>query len=128
MTEYEVIDAINSTMALAYSVSQYGLAIMTGYLLIAHFIGAQLSVFQVWFVSIVFVVMHSMCVFALIDVSKKVQLLQIELTNTGSSIASGSFMATINRGDAIPWPPYLFGALLTFGCLLFMWQVRHART
>ena len=39
MTEYEVIDAPKSTMANAWTVSQYGLTIITGFLLIAHFIG-----------------------------------------------------------------------------------------
>jgi len=41
MTEYEVIDAINSTMANAWTVSQYGLSIITGYLLIAYFIAVN---------------------------------------------------------------------------------------
>ena len=128
MTEYEVIDALNSTMANAWTVSQYALTIITGYLLIAHFIGKQLSSFQVWFMSIVFVVMHAMNIVSLIGISRKAQLLEIELADTGSSVAAISIIRAINSGDAIPWPPYLAGGLTAFGCLYFMWQVRHPKT
>ena len=128
MTEYEVIDALNSTMANAWTVSQYGLTIITGYLLIAYFIGKKLSFFQASFVSIVFVVMHAMNIVSLIGISQKVQLLEIELAGTGSSIASISIIRTMNSGDIIPWPPYVAGGLMAFGCLYFMWQVRHSKT
>jgi hypothetical protein len=33
MDEYQLVDAMKSTMAQAWTVSQYGLSIMTGYLL-----------------------------------------------------------------------------------------------
>jgi hypothetical protein len=105
MTEYEVIDALNSTMANAWTVSQYALTIITGYLLIAHFIGKQLSSFQVWFMSIVFVVMHVMNIVSLIGISRKVQLLEIELVDTGSSVAAISIIRAINSGDAIRGHP-----------------------
>ena len=127
MSEYEIIDAINSTMANAWTVSQYALTIITGYLLIAHFIGRQLRPFQVWLVSTIFVVMHTLNVASLVEISRKIQLLQMELAETGSAIASASIVRATNSGDVIPWPPYLAGGLMVFGCLFFMWQVRHPK-
>lgn len=127
MTEYELIDALNSTMANAWTVSQYGLTIVTGYLLIAHFIGRHLTKFQVLFVSLVFVVMHALNIMALVGISRKVQLLQIELEEIGSVMAVLSAISVSNSGSVIPWPPYLAGGLMAFGCLYFMWQVRHPK-
>lgn len=57
MDEYQLIDAMNSTVAQAWTVSQYGLSIVTGYLLIAHFIGRKLTLFQVSFTNFVFLLM-----------------------------------------------------------------------
>ena len=127
MTEYELIDVLNSTKANAWTVSQYALTIITGYLLIAHFIGKQLSSFQALFVSVVFLVMHAMNVISLIEISRKVQLLGIELADTGSPLASVAIIRAADSGNVIPWPPYLAGGLMAFGCLYFMWQVRHPK-
>jgi hypothetical protein len=43
MDEYQLVDALNSTMAYSWTISQYGLSILTGYLLIAHFIGMKVN-------------------------------------------------------------------------------------
>ena len=128
MSEYEIIDAMNSTMANAWTVSQYGLTIITGFLLMAHFIGRQLTTFQAWFVCIVFLVMHTMNIVSLVGISRKVQLLQIELMETGSALSTMQIISSTNRDGIIPWPPYLAGGLMAFGCLYFMWQVRHPKT
>jgi hypothetical protein len=128
MTEYEVIDAIHSTMANAWSVSQYSISIITGYLLITYFIGSKLTKFQISFVSLVFLAMHSLNIVSLVGISRKVQLLQIKLVQMGSDVGVLSPITTVSDGSAIPWPPYIFGGLMGLGCLYFTWTVRHPKT
>ena len=128
MTEYELIDAINSTMANAWSVSQYGLSIVTGYLLVAYFIGSKLTKLQVYFVSILFFIMHSLIVVSLIGISKRVQLLDLKLSQMGSDLGLASLITAVSDGTAIPWPAYLTGILVALGCFYFMWSVRHPKT
>ena len=128
MTEYELIDAINSTTANAWSVSQYGLSIVTGYLLVAYFIGSKLTKLQVYFVSILFFMMHSLIVVSLIGISKRVQLLDLKLSQMGSDLGLDSLITAVSDGTAIPWPAYLTGILVALGCFYFMWSVRHPKT
>ena len=35
--------------------------------------------------------------------------------------------AAKDGGTGTGWPAYLLGGLLTFGCLIFMWSVRHPK-
>ena len=127
MDEYQLVDALNSTMAQAWTISQYGLSIVTGYLLIAHFIGRKLTFFQVSFVNVVFLIMHTLVVVSNIGIAKRVQLLNLKLKETGSDMAFQSFLSAADGGVGTGWPAYLTGGLFTAGCLVFMWSVRHRR-
>jgi small-conductance mechanosensitive channel len=128
MTEYELIDALNSTAANAWIVSQYGLSIVTGYLLVAYFIGSKLTKFQVYFVSIVFFIMHSLIIVSLMGISERFQLLNIKLSQMGSDLSVASPISVASDGAAIPWPAYVTGILVALGCFYFMWSVRHPKT
>jgi hypothetical protein len=57
MTEIELIQAAQGASDLAMVAAQWQLTIITGYLLIAYFIGAKLSTLQVTFVNFVFLLM-----------------------------------------------------------------------
>ena len=127
MDEYQLIDAMNSTMAQAWTISQYGLSIMTGYLLIAHFIGRKLTFFQVSFVNVVFLIMHTLAIASNIGIANRIQLLNVKLQAAGSDMALQSVISAVDGGTGTGWPAYLLGGLLTFGCLIFMWSVRHPK-
>lgn len=114
-------------MAQAWTISQYGLSILTGYLLIAHFIGRKLTFFQVSFVNIVFLIMHTLAVLANIGVANRIELLNSKLEATGSDMALQSLISAVDGGTGTGWPAYLLGALITGGSLIFMWSVRHPK-
>jgi len=115
-------------MSQAFSVSQYGLTIVTGYLLIAHFIGRDLSRFQAGFVNLVFIIMQALTLMSLDGVSRRVQELLTRLNDMDPLLAASPVTAINSTGQAVPWPVYLAGSLMTIGCLIFMWTVRHPNT
>jgi hypothetical protein len=127
MNEYQLVDALNSTMAQSWTISQYGLSILTGYLLIAHFIGRKLTFFQVSFVNCVFLLMHILVVVSNIEVAKRVYLLSNKLQESGSDLGVQSLIEAVDSGTGPGWPAYLTGGLIGVGCLVFMWSVRHPR-
>jgi hypothetical protein len=49
MSEFEIYEAVCMTSDLGMNYSQYLLSVLTGYLLIAYFIGSNLARFQVSF-------------------------------------------------------------------------------
>ena len=61
MSDAELIEAIRGAMFVIHSNREYALTVLTGYLLIFHFIGAQLTRFQSAFVTVVFslIYLHS---------------------------------------------------------------------
>jgi hypothetical protein len=127
MTEYELIDAANSTASQAMAATQYALSIVTGYLLIAHFMGRKLTLFQVSFVNGIFILMHTVVMFALVAHAKRVQVLLLKLSESGSDVAV--FATLLMAPDRQPsgLVAYVIGGLITLGCLIFMWQVRHPK-
>jgi hypothetical protein len=127
MDEYQLVDAMKSTMAQAWTVSQYGLSIMTGYLLIAHFIGRQLTFFQVAFVNVVFVIMHTLVLVSNIGIANRVALLSLKLQESGSDLGNTSIIGAADGGTGTGWPAYVTGILVTLGCLIFMRGVRHPK-
>jgi hypothetical protein len=106
MDEYQLVDAMKSTMAQAWTVSQYGLSIMTGYLLIAHFIGRQLTFFQVAFVNVVFVIMHTLVLVSNIGIANRVALLSLKSQESGSDLGDMSIIGAADGGTGTGWPAY----------------------
>ena len=127
MTEYELIDALNSTIAQAFSISQYSLSIVTGYLLIVHFIGRSLTVFQISFVNTVFLIMQYLTITSLVGISRRTQMINIRLVEQYGSEDFLLLTTANEQGEVVSWPPFLAGGLITLGCLVFMWQVRHSK-
>ena len=127
MDEYQLIDAMNSTMAQAWTISQYGLSILTGYLLIAHFIGRKLTFFQVSFVNVIFLIMHTLSIVSNIGLANRIQLLNLKLKAAGSDMVLQTFISAVDGGSGTGWPAYLLGTLITVGSLMFMWSVRHPK-
>lgn len=48
MTEFEVYEALNASINSTMLISQFQMATLTGYLLIAFFIGERLTIFLGW--------------------------------------------------------------------------------
>jgi hypothetical protein len=122
MTEIELIQAAQGASDLAMVAAQWQLTIITGYLLIAYFIGAKLSTLQVTFVNFVYLLMLANAVASVVmGVLRESYYTQQVLKISPETPNLGSF------GDAAV--ACVVGSLIvTAGCLSYMWSVRHPKT
>jgi hypothetical protein len=122
MTEIELIQAAQGAIDLVMDGSQWQLTMITGYLLIAYFIGAKLSTLQVAFVNFVFLLMHasavSSVVMGLLRESYYTQQV-LKISPETPSIGSLGDAAVITIVSSL---------IVTAGCLSYMWSVRHPKT
>lgn len=121
MSEAELIEsAILLGDAALTSASLY-LTCVTAYLVAAHFVGAKLSTFQVFVISVLFVV------FA-------VSFLMAVQVNSWNMYELGSQLSEIRPGWVKYTSPTVIWVLLAIdsagviAALLFMWSVRHPRS
>ena len=59
MSEAELYSALEAAVANAYTLSDSAIAVLTGYLLIAFFLGDKLSRFQVFFATLLFTLIYT---------------------------------------------------------------------
>jgi len=124
MTLVELIGLAQGETQNALAVTEYNLAVLTGYLLIAYFIGASLTLFQVSFVNFLFVLTRIAAYFSLQGILERTEHFQQQVFDADPNIPMGT-LATGGYGGVAQ--TVLFVAV-TIGCLVFMWQVRHPKT
>ena len=124
MTIIELISLAQGETQNALAMNEYNLATLTGYLLIAYFIGANLTLFQVSFVNFVFLLTRLAGYLSLQGVLKRTEYFQQQVVDADPDIPVGQ-LALGGYGGAVQTT--LFVAI-TLGCLVFMWQVRHPKT
>jgi hypothetical protein len=127
MSEFEAYQALSMTSDLAMSYSQYLLSALTGYLLIAFFIGASLTRFQVSFVNILFVLLYGSVSGSLAGVIKRVGYFSAKLGDMKSEIPVDT-IAFSSANEAGGVTAITISVLLMVGCLVFMWDVRHRKS
>ena len=88
----------------------------------------KIDFFQVSFVNIVFLIMHTLAVVSNIGIANRIQLLNLKLKAAGSDMALQSAISAVDGGTGTGWPAYVLGGLITVGSLVFMWSVRHPKT
>ena len=122
VTEIELIQAAQGAAEQAMLGAQWQLTMITGYLLIAYFIGTKLSTLQVAFVNFVFLLMHVNAVASVVmgilrESYYTQQVLEIspETPNIGS-FGDGAVVCVV------------LSLIVTAGCLSYMWSVRHPKT
>ena len=108
----------------AVMLSESALAVLTGYLLIAHFIGAKLTLFQVTFVNSIFVLVRFVNFLTLQGVVERNLHWSNQVQKLDPTIPYG-VLAQADRGSFVSWLIFL---VMTGGALVFMWQVRHPKT
>ena len=121
MTEFEAFEALRIEAALALSVGEQSITLLSGYLLIAFFIGSKLTFFQVSFVNVVFSMMYLSSSLAIIQSMPVLNHLAERLNANGSEIP-------INASTANPAFSITIISLMYLGALYFMWTVRHPKT
>ena len=121
MTEFEAFEALRIEAAFALSVGEQTITLLSGYLLIAFFIGSKLTFFQVSFVNVVFSMMYLSSSLAIIQSMPVLNHLAERLNANGSEIP-------INASTANPAFSITIISLMYLGALYFMWTVRHPKT
>jgi hypothetical protein len=122
MTEFELIQAAQGAIDTAMEGVQWQLTMITGYLLIAYFIGTKLSTLQIAFVNLVFLLMHTNAVVSVVMgilresyYTQQVLKISPETPNIGS-FGEGAVICVVSS------------LIVTAGCLSYMWSVRHPKT
>ena len=120
------LDAYNAMMLAndhAQSTGQVLLTVLTGYLLIAYFVGKALTVFQVSFVNVLFLLIYTATWATLANYLEVANHFRETLVDLGSEIP-------LSHADYIGSPAFNLsvGGLITVGAFYFMWSVRHPKT
>ena len=120
MTEYEILDLLDSVFSTMWMVSQGTFGVISAYCLLAYYIGVKLTFFQVTFVNVCFFVMASIGTLATVNGYKRIRYLLDSLPDTAVEAIP---LATM------PIPALMvFTLFLLIGCYAFMWSVRHPKT
>lgn len=118
MTQYEIIDAVGTYQGLAQSGLMNYFAILSAYLVVAYFVGANLSRQQAIIITGLYLVMQLFMTWGIFTYFTATRLL-------AETITEGGWQAPPIK------PIYIAAPLLIFGIiagLKFMWDVRHTKT
>lgn len=125
MTEVEAYAALRSTTDYALTLGEQSIALLTGYLLIAFFIGKRLTFFQVSFVNTVFSLMFFSCQISLATNMVTVVHFTQSLEDMGSEIPIRGVQA--DNWLATPFFALAVSIMMLSGALWFMWSIRHPK-
>ena len=126
MTEAELVTAIQGNVTIVNSNREYALTVLTGYVLILHFMGGSLTRFQISFVTAVYslVFLHSIALNYGAGSIQEVyrQMMREQFPEFLESLSYPSQVGIANEVEL------LLGLLVFIGSILFMWSVRHPKT
>jgi hypothetical protein len=119
MTEYELLDALNGLISNTYAAQAFFVTIVSAYVVTAYTAGAKLSVFQVGFISLVFVVLSVSITLPFTD-------MQLELFAYAAKLdeVRGYSVGGENKPGSLVWTIAAIRILMVVGALVFMWSVR----
>ena len=120
MTEYELIDALNSTVNLIIDTFSVYLGTTTAYLICAYLVGSRLTAWQCTVVSVLYIVAASVAVMSIYFMGTSASEITLELSRLNPQKAYGEQLIarnvlTVVCAGGIP------------ACLKFMWDVRHIK-
>ena len=125
MNELDVYQAMMATIENAQNTGEMMVTLMTGYLLVAFFIGNKLSTFQMLFVNATYFMLYSSAASTLVDTMGKVDHFGSFLESMGSEIPiTSGFQDTFST----PFFLWLVPLLVVSGSFYFMWTVRHPKS
>jgi len=126
MTEAELVTAIQGNVTIVNSNREYALTVLTGYVLILHFMGGSLTRFQISFVTAVYslVFLHSIALNYGAGSIQEVyrQMMREQFPEFLERLSYPSQVGIANEVEL------LLGLLVFIGSILFMWSVRHPKT
>mgnify|MGYP001817353312 CR=1 FL=1 len=122
MTLYEVGDLINSTSSNIIAAQAIFFTTITAYLVVAYSVGKSLTTYQVAFINVAFLIGMATGVMGVVaNASLIAEYNSIRQGLVGQRVPEVLDTAWVITFTAVR-------AVLIFGALVFMWQVRHPRT
>ena len=122
MTLYEVGDLINSTSSNIIAAQAIFFTTITAYLVVAYSVGKSLTTYQVAFINVAFLISMATGVMGVVaNASLIAEYNSIRQGLVGQRVPEVLDTAWVITFTAVR-------AVLIFGALVFMWQVRHPRT
>ena len=124
MTEFEVVEIINGVTSNILANQALFITILSAYLVVAYSVGQKLTSYQVAFINGTFIIFSLLGIQAVAGqlgfiITYSAQLLELR----GVADSVGSIQVETAR-----WGVISVRFLLSLGALVFMWQVRHAKT
>ena len=120
----ELLVVAQGDSANVLAMNEFNMVLLTGYLIIAYFTGAKLTLFQVSFVNCVFILSRVVTYVTMEGVLNRMRYFNQQVAQADPSIPMGPMSA---GGYAEAASTVVF-VLITAGALIFMWQVRHPKT
>lgn len=120
MTEYELEDVLTSTTVASVEAFGMYITIVASYLVVAYLAGRNLTIQQIFIVSILFVIAATLTSFSAYSY----------LVRAIPMADALELMHPERRYGAQPFTAYWIGGLMVMGILaslLFMWQVRYPK-
>ena len=117
MTELDAYNALMLANEHAQTTGQILLTVLTGYLLIAFFVGKKLTTFQICFVNVVFLLAYVSTWHTLIEYLETAEYFREVLVSLESEMP-----VAMNSLAATSYYNMVIGGLLTVGALYFMWS------
>jgi len=126
MTDAELLGLSQVEIEIIQGISEWGITVLTGYLLIAYVIGRNLSLFQVTFVNTVFIIL----ILAVIDSSlssQRVVASLMEILHQQNPELAIQVGYKRNESPTVVWLRPTIPAVMALGALAFMWSIRHSK-
>ena len=127
MTDAELLSLSQMEIEIIQGLGEWGITILTGYLLIAYVIGKNLNLFQVAFINTVFIVLFVGVLDSSLS-SQRVVANLMEILHQQNPELAIQVGYERNESPAVVWLRPIITAVMALGALAFMWSVRHPKT
>ena len=122
MTEYELVDAIASLNSNLVQGEAVTISLLSAYMIVAYTVGADLTRFQVMFISLLFVI------FGVVGLGEQNYLMNeflnysMQLNELRGALPRAELVSLVSKSTILGLRILMIG-----GALYFMWRVRHPK-
>ncbi len=124
MTEYELLDVMETVNGNSITATGVYFSILTAYLLVAYVAGLKLTRYQVAFINVIFILYN---IIAALNLAMMIRV-RLILSQRLIEMSGEARMFSDETGAVVIAVFILMRAMLVLGALIFMWQVRRPQT
>jgi len=120
---YQLNDLINGLSSNITQAQALFLTVLSAYLVVAYRAGASLTSYQVTFISSIFLLITSIGAFGQLENLQAMAEWRYQVV----ALSGGEHVVSDALGATVIWLFVSIRVALTFGALVFMWQIRHPK-